>query len=83
MLSERENALNRETRALLAGYQLEADLDRILDEIHAAQTCVAEQGDRPRSPSFGRTMHAAWQVRRGDAFWDREIVHPVSLRVAE
>lgn len=83
MLSERENALNRETRALLAGYQLEADLDRILDEIHNAQAKVAEQGDRPRTPSFGRTMHAAWQVRRGDAFWDRAPADPVPLRVAE
>jgi hypothetical protein len=78
----RELALDRCTRALLAGLAEEERLERVLDELHKAQAQALELGITPPRSSFRRVMAAAVQVHRGDAFWEREPAEPTPLEVA-
>jgi hypothetical protein len=78
----RELAFDREQRALLRAYAHDEQTKPIFDELLAAQAQVLEQGEQPRQPHFG-ALKESWQMRRGEAFWDREPADPVPLRAVE
>lgn len=75
---DRELALTRETRALLALYAVEEQVERAFQELIRAQEQVVEQGEDPRRPRL-TTLKASWQVSRGEAFWNRDTPEPVPV----
>ena len=76
----RQLALNRCTDAIMQALDMEGQLERALTELHEAQLHCERQDVVPPGARFGRAMHAAWQVQRGEAFWDRQPADPVPAR---
>jgi hypothetical protein len=75
--------LDRCTRSKLNLIAAADDFKRALEEEQRADQEAIAIGVTPPRLELDRVTHAAWQVHRGDAFWDREPADPVPLRVAE
>ena len=75
----RQLALQRCTDAIMAALDEETRVERILTELHEAQLHCERQDVVPPGARFGRAMHAAWQVQRGEAFWNRAPVEAVPM----
>jgi hypothetical protein len=76
-------ALDRSTRSKVALLEAAEKFVRALQEEQVADQAVIELGATPTRIDLDRVTYAAWQVHRGQAFWDREPADPVPLRVAE
>ena len=74
---DRRLALQRCTEAIMNCLDEQQRLERVLDELHQAQLAAEHEGVIPPGVRFDPAMHAAWQVARGVAFWDREPTEPV------
>ena len=81
--SDLELALDRCTRSKLQLIEAAQQFVRALQEEQVADQHAIDLGVTPPRLELDRVTHAAWQVHRGDAFWDREPADPTPLRVAE
>lgn len=80
--NEHELALARCARSKIHLLEVQEILRRALAEEREADQKAIELGITPPRISLDRELHAAWQVHRGDAFWDRDPADPTPLRVA-
>lgn len=81
----RELSIGRCARVEMRLLDLDDELQRLLNERREAHAQAAELGmDPPASRHFSRPMEVAIATERGDAFWDREPLHPapVAIRAA-
>ena len=74
---DRRLALDRCTHAIMAALDEQQRLERVLGELHEAQLHAEHVDVIPPGVRFDAAMHAAWQVSRGEAFWNRAPVEAV------
>ena len=73
-------ALNRCVRSKLHLLEVQRILVKALNEDREADKAALALGITPPAVTLERELHAARQMHRGDAFWEREPAEPTPLR---
>ena len=79
---DRALALNRCVQSKLHLLEVQRILVKALNEDREADKHALSLGITPPAVTLEREMHAARQMHRGDAFWEREAPQPTPMRVA-
>ena len=79
----RELALNRCVRSKLNLLEVQRELVKALNQDREADKAALALGITPPAVTLERELHAARQLHRGDAFWEREAPEATPIRVAK
>ena len=75
-----ELALSRCMKSKLRLLEVQRELLKALNEDREADKAALALGITPPAVTLERELHAARQMHRGDAFWEREPAEPTPLR---